>query len=78
MSTGTKIFLAVFAAFVGVLVVYYGVLLPEAQTLPALSPATRDGGKAVGDSTATSDGGAPVDLSGYWKRRLHQRWRVSI
>jgi nucleoid-associated protein YgaU len=39
MTTGTKIFLAVFAAFVGVLVVYYGVLLPEAQTLPALSPA---------------------------------------
>lgn len=42
MTTGTKIFLAVFAAFIGVLVLYYGVLMPEAQSLPAISAATRD------------------------------------
>ena len=37
MTTGTKIFLAVFASFIGVLVLYYGVLMPEAQSPPAVS-----------------------------------------
>lgn len=64
MSTGTKIFLAVFAAFVGVLVVYYGVLLPEAQTVPALSPATseiRPPAATPGANDAT--GAGMVDLT---------------
>lgn len=42
MTTGTKVFLAVFAALVGVMVLYYGVLLPKPQLPPPISVATHD------------------------------------
>jgi len=35
MTVGTKIFLAVFAIFIGVLVLYYGVLMPGGTVVPA-------------------------------------------
>ena len=66
MTTGTKIFLAVFAAFIGVLVVYYGVLLPEAQTLPELTATTRDAGKPIAPTASTADSNPDVDMTADW------------
>jgi LysM repeat protein len=41
MTKGTKVFLAVFAALIGILVLYYGVFVPGEPT-PAVSAVTRD------------------------------------
>jgi len=62
MTTGTKVFLALFALIVGVLVVYYGVVMPDR------ADATRDGEKVAagagdaGTSDARQDVG-PTDPS---------------
>ena len=69
MSTGTKIFLAVFAAFIGVLVVYYGVLLPEAQTLPAIASATSD---AQRNNQATTPPVQPPSVDGVTSQNTGQ------
>lgn len=50
MNTGTKVFLAVFACFIGVLVVYYGVLMPRGNQA-SLAPNAAPG--AAGDAKST-------------------------
>jgi nucleoid-associated protein YgaU len=52
MTTGTKIFLAVFTVFIGVLIFYYGVIAPGDQVTPPLSVSTATG-EGVGEATAS-------------------------
>ncbi len=47
MTTGTKVFLAVFAACIGIMVVYYGMTSPQVQLPPAVNPVLQDVPKAT-------------------------------
>ena len=59
MSTGTKVFLTIFAVLVGLLVLYYGVLMPAGSAdLPveAFGPETVAAGVKTDQSRAVAPG----------------------
>src|SRR5688572_3259042 len=59
MTAGTKISLAVFAAFIGILIVYYGVLMPSGDVVWSGGDATA--GQAEADPSPKNE---PIEWQG--------------